>query len=196
LAALIRQIRAKGDMKIRNRSLFFLMVLACLAGLLAGCTPRDPLQAAVKDIRPKLGLPNLPLRFVENTRMTNSPSGNLPVALYEDSEGRKYYVEPGSRLVVEIDARAILPAIPESAPALAVDDLRAMAWKMARDAIPDFEKLTADLKYEQGGKGRNMFFDWRGEMASGQTMPPFVQIALHDSGVLFAYYNTIQLAQP
>lgn len=158
---------------------------------------QDSLVAAIEEIRPRLGLPDRPLEFVGNQHMINSPSGDLPVALYQDPEGRKYFVQLDSHQVVEIDAREMLNSLEGSgAPALEEEALRQMAWQMAEDTVPDFARLSGGLAYEASGKGRNLFFDWRGRVAPGGFNPPFLQIGLHSSGVLFAYYNTLLVGQP
>lgn len=85
--------------------------------LVAGCalTGRTPEAAtansptrAIDEIRVNLGLPELPLEFIEITGMVNSPDGDLQVALYTDIEGRKYSLDPRTNQVVEIDARSTL----------------------------------------------------------------------------------------
>lgn len=48
----------------------------------------DPQIAAIQKLRTLFGLPHLPLELVKMTAMINSPSGRLPVALYQDGNGR------------------------------------------------------------------------------------------------------------
>jgi hypothetical protein len=160
-----------------------------------GNVPEQKAQAsqieAIDAIRTLFDLPQLPLEFVEMTTMINSPNGDLAVALYQDAEGRKYSVAPGSDQVIEIDARAVLAAISPQAPSLSQEALKTKAEAFVRAAIPDFESRRAGLAYEAGVKGDNYFFDWRAPSSSGAVMPPFVQIGLHKSGELFAYYNTL-----
>ena len=160
-----------------------------------GAVPEQAAQAAqieaIDAIRTLFDLPSLPLDFVGMTSMINSPNGDLAVALYQDTEGRKYSVVPGSNQVVEIDARAVLSSISPAASPLSQDELKAKAEAFVQAAIPDFESRRAGLAYEAGVKGDNYFFDWRAASSSGAVMPPFVQIGLHKSGELFAYYNTL-----
>ncbi len=146
---------------------------------------------AIDALRALFDLPQLPLEFVEMTTMINSPGGDLAVALYQDTEGRKYSVVPGRDQVVEIDARAVLSSISPRAPPLPPDELRTKAEAFVQAAIPDFESRRAGLAYEAGVKGDNYFFDWRAASSPGATMPPFVQIGLYKSGEVFAYYNTL-----
>jgi hypothetical protein len=146
---------------------------------------------AIDAIRALLDLPQLPLEFVEMTTMVNSPNGDLAVALYQDTQGRKYSVVPSGDQVVEIDALAVLSSISPQAPPLSKDELRAKAEAFIQAAIPDFESRRAGLAYEAGVKGDNYFFDWRAASSPGAAMPPFVQIGLYKSGELFAYYNTL-----
>lgn len=165
--------------------------------MLAGCSPEkdsaNQQSGAINEIRKSLELPELPLDFVETTGMLNSPSGDFEVAIYQDSEGRKYSVNPKTNQIVEIDARTILPNISSSTPSLSPDELKTKAIEYAKATITDFDSLQVSLQYEEGTKGDNYFFTWYGEMISGSMNRPFVQIGLHKSGVLFAYYNTLSL---
>jgi hypothetical protein len=152
------------------------------------------LQAgAIEKIRTDLELPELPLSFIGNTRMINSPGGDLLVAIYQDSAGRNYSVEPGTDEVVEIDARTLLTNISPDAQTLSMEVLRSRALKYITGVIPGFEKLQSTWKYEEGAKGDYYFFNWYGELAPGSMNRPFIQIGLHKSGLLFAYYNTLLL---
>lgn len=154
----------------------------------------DPQMAAIQKLRALFGLPDLPLELVKMATMINSPSGRLPVALYQDSDGRKYSVEPQSNQVVEIDARVVLASISPEAPALTQAELRAKAKAWMRAAIPDFDSLESELFYEEGAKGDYYFFNWRDDRRSSVLFNrPFAQIGLHQSGVLFAYYNTLNV---
>jgi hypothetical protein len=153
----------------------------------------SPLAGAIEKIRPDLELPELPLSFIGNTRMINSPGGDLLVANYQDSAGRNYSVEPGTDQVVEIDARQLLTDISSDAPTLSMQVLKSKAIQYITAVIPDFEKLQHSWKYEDGAKGDYYFFNWYGGLAPGSMNRPFVQIGLHKSGFLFAYYNTLLL---
>jgi len=163
----------------------------------AGCSSTrattDPRISAIDQIRKLLELPGQPLVFVEMTGMINSPSGNLEVALYQDSDGRKYSVDAGTNQVVEIDARVILSNIPPNAPTLSFDELKAKAMKYFQATILGFNSLQSSWKYEEGSKGDNSFFTWYGEIKPGSMNRPFAQIGLYKSGELFAYYNTLSL---
>jgi hypothetical protein len=154
-------------------------------------TTEDPRQPML-DFRRVLGLPDLPLEFVETTRMVNSPTGLLPVYSYRDPEGRTFLFEPSLRRVVEVDARAVLSLIPADAPVLTLDELRERALGIA-NASPMFLELQADLAYEEGPKGL-FFFQW--SVTDSPTMVfkrPFLQIGLHGNGDVIAYYNTLGL---
>jgi Tol biopolymer transport system component len=203
-----------------NKRIFGVLALA---GMLVGCTPAAPTAQPALSLTPAasskpaqtlapsrartgeieaihamgtiLGLPELPLEFVETTTMINSPNGDLAVALYQDAEGRKYSVEPEKDLVVEIDARAVPSAIASDALPLSQDELRAKAEKLVRRAIPDFDSMQAGLSYEEGVKGDYFFFTWRAADSPGSMNRPFAQIGLHRSGELFAYYNTLTLSE-
>jgi len=165
--------------------------------VLTGCSSeQDPTRRqieAINAIRTQLELPKTPLEYVEMTRNANSPSGNLQVAFYQDTEGRKYFVDPSTNQVVEMDARSLLANIPALASFMSDDDIRAKAQKYISAAIPGFDTLRTGWAYEEGNKGDNYFYSWYGEMAAGALNRPFAQIAIHRSGVLFAYYNTLLL---
>ena len=162
-------------------------------------SPEQDAQAtqieAINAIRTLFELPDLSLEFVEMATMINSPNGDLAVALYEDTEGRKYYVEPERDQVVEIDARAALSTISPDAVPLPQNELSAKAMGLIQGAIPNFDLLQAGLTYEESVKGDHFFFDWRAIHSSGSMNRPFVQIGLHKSGELFAYYKTLTLIE-
>jgi len=148
---------------------------------------------AINNIRVALGLPNLTLESKGTDTMINSPSGDLPVVIYTDSEGRKYSVEPVTNTVVEIDARDLLSSIPASAPILSQVDIKAKINKMLAVAIPDFDTLSQSLSYEEGVKIDYYFFNWYGNMSAGSFNRPFIQVGVYKTGFIFAYYNTITI---
>jgi hypothetical protein len=172
---------------------FVLSVLFILSA--AGCagSQQSDYPATIDAARKALQLPRLPLEYVEMTGMANSPSGATMVNVYQDSAGRKYSGELTGSQVVEIDARVVLANLPANARLLSDAELKARAWQYVRAMIPNFDSLQSSLRYEQGSKGKNYFYSWYAEMSPGATMPPFIQIALHQSGIVFAYYNTLTL---
>jgi hypothetical protein len=184
-----------------SRSLFILVVFMVICGVLAlaGCaSKKDPTTRqidAIHTIRAELELPELPLEFVEMTGMINSPSGSLAVGLYQDADGRKFFVNPETNQVVEIDARSILSNIPPDAAMMSEEHLKAKVQKYISATIPDFEAKQSQWRYEEGNKRDNYFFTWYGEITPGSMNRPFAQIGLHKSGVLFAYYNTLLLTK-
>ena len=172
-----------------------LLIGALTVSLLVACSPateaaRQPTDA-INEIRTSLELPELPLEFAENAGMANSPSGQLEVANYRDSEGRIYSVSVQTNQIVEIDARAILSNISSDGPALSADAAKAKAMTFANTIFPNFDSLQSSLQYEEGGKVDNYFFTWYGEMSPGSMNRPFLQLGFHQSGALFAYYNTL-----
>lgn len=177
----------------------FLATIFVAASILTACSPAqnspDIQLDAIDEIRKPLELPELPLDFVETTGMINSPSGDLEVAVYQDSEGRKYSVNSETNQVVEIDARAILSKISSDAESVPPADLEKKAIEYAKATLTGFDSLQSSLEYESGEKRDNYFFTWYGEMSPGDMNRPFVQIGLHKSGILFAYYNTISLGE-
>jgi hypothetical protein len=179
----------------RSRLILVVLTIIFAIPVLAGCSskqdPTDLQIEAINTIRIKLELPKIPLEFVEMTIDGNSPSGNLEVALYQDTDERKYFVDPVTNQVVEVDARSILANIPPLSLIKSEQDLRAMSQKYIAATIPGFKTLQTGWVYEEGNKGDNYFYSWYGEGAAGNR--PFAQIALHRSGVLFAYYNTLLL---
>jgi hypothetical protein len=182
-------------MNIFPRLSIRILIAAIIILVLAGCFPaKDTANQptyAINATRKSLELPYLPLEFVENSEMSNSPSGGLAVAKYQDSEGRIYSVNPKTNQVVEIDARAILPGIPPGKSSLSSAEIKAKALGFAKAVIPDFDSLQSSLQYEEGGKVDNYFFTWYAEMSSGSMNRPILQFGFHKSGVLFAYYNTL-----
>jgi hypothetical protein len=180
------------------RSVFAkILAAAIVISILAGCAPAknsisQPTDA-INKIRKSLELPELSVKFVENTGMANSPGGGLEVANYRDGEGRIYSVSSKTNLVVEIDARAILPNISPNKPSLSSAEIKARALLFAKTVIPNFDSLQSSLQYEEGGKVDNYFFTWSGKLSPGAMNRPFLQFGFHKSGVLFAYYNTLSV---
>ncbi len=148
---------------------------------------------AINNLRVAFGIPDSPLESKGTDTMINSPSGNARVALYTDSEGRKYSVDPETSTVVEMDARDLLASIPTNAPALSQADIKAKVNKMLALAIPGFNTLSQALSYEEGGKVDNYFFNWYASILPGQFNRPFVQVGVYKTGFIFTYYNTITL---
>ena len=174
-----------------------LLIAAMIISLSVACSPvkevSDQPIDAINEIRKSLELPELPLEFVENTGMTNSPSGRLEVANYRDSEGRIYSVNIETNQVVEIDARVILPNKSSDGPTVSSDEIKAKAMVLAKSLIPNFDSLQPSLVFEEGGKINNYFFSWYAEMSPGYMNRPFLQFGFHKSGLLFAYYNTLSV---
>ena len=156
----------------------------------------SPIEA-IRWIQELAGFPTTNLTYIETTVMINSPHGDLQVDLYQDAEGRKFYVEPTTNIVVEIDARDLLggshSAGENSDQVLANAELESRADEFVRAAVPAFSSLQNDLIYEADGKGDNFFFTWRQATDEIYFMPPFVQVGLTDIGDLFAFYNTTKM---
>lgn len=174
-----------------------LLIAAIIISILVACSPtqeapNQPIDA-INEIRRSLELPELPLEFLENTGMVNSPSGRLEVANYRDSEGRIYSVYTETNQVVEVDARVILPNKYSDSPAVSSDEIKAKAMVFAKTVIPNFDSLQPSLEFEEGGKVNNYFFSWYAEISPGSMNRPFLQFGFHKSGLLFAYYNTLSV---
>ncbi len=184
---------------MRHTNHFLPILIIAIISPLTGCATAPtaptltPREVAINAIRTVLELPYLPLTYVETTQMGNSPSGTLRVERYDDSEGRKFYIDPQTNQVVEIDARSRLSVISPDTPALSDDALLEKAEKIAELVIPNYTTAVAGLTYEANNKGDNYFYDWRDMSQPVVSMPPFVQIGLHVSGELFAYYNTLSV---
>jgi hypothetical protein len=183
----------------RSRIIEAGLIVVFAALVLAGCSSeqdQDPTRQQIKAIntlRTQLELPKSPLEFVELTYDGNSPSGNLQVAVYQDKDGRKYSVDPITNQVVEMDARALLDKISPLASVLSEEAIREKSQKLMSAVIPGFETLRTSWTYEEGGKVDNYFFNWYGEGPAGSSNRPRAQIALHKTGLLFGYYNTLML---
>jgi hypothetical protein len=174
-----------------------LLIAAMIISMLVACSRAkeisDQPTDAINEIRKSLELPELPLEFVENTGMANSPSGRLEVANYRDNEGRIYSVNSETNRVVEIDGREVLSNVSSDAPALSPDEVKPKAMTFAKTVILNFDAIQSSLQYEEGDKVNNYFFTWYGEMSPGSMNRPFLQFGFHKSGVLFAYYNTLSV---
>lgn len=162
------------------------------AVLLAACSqaPRTPFEAIDK-FRELAAIEASAITFVESTTMINSPHGDLKVDLYQDAEGRKYFIEPLTNTLVEFDGRNLLEGHPDP-----ITDAAGLEQK-ARDfvvvAVPGFSALEDSLAYEAGDKVGTFFVSWRDETAGPSFMLPFIQVALIADGTVFAFYNTVLL---
>jgi len=181
-----------------SQMVFWLITLIGLSLFVSACAgieeSTDASLDAINKVRAVMELPDKPLEFVKEAEMINSPSGQLHVAVYQDSEGREYSVYPETSQVVEIDARGLLPKRSTNTVSMLPDELKKKASGYVEAVIPDFDALQSSLTYESGEKGDNYFFTWYGEMQLGDLNRPFLQIGLHKSGILFAYYNTLLLS--
>ncbi|HUS83505.1 MAG TPA: hypothetical protein VMX56_00050 [Anaerolineales bacterium] len=148
---------------------------------------------AIESLQRQLNIPPSSIEFIETTTMINSPNGDMVVALYQDSQGRRYLVEPATNRVVEMNARSLIPSFPLTATALglSMEDLRITAEQFIAATTDDFPALMLGLAYEEGTKGDFYFYNWRDERASASMNRPFAQIGIHKSGELIAYYNTL-----
>jgi hypothetical protein len=170
-----------------------------LALLLAACSSANSLAksplGAIEQIRTLAGFPKSTVSFVETTTMINSPNGDLQVDLYQDEEGRKFFVDPSTNTVVEIDARDLMPnthsGIVPVGVAISQAELEKRAEVFVRLAVPNFPSLENSLSYEAGEKGDLSFFTWRVSTTQTYFMPPFVQVGLTSNGDIFAFYNTL-----
>jgi hypothetical protein len=176
-------------------ALMGIVAVLILAGCSSGKDPTSRQVRAINTLRSRLDLPNSPLEFVELTFDPNSPSGNLQVAVFKDSDGRKYSVDPITDQVVEMDARALLDKIMPMTPVLSESVIRARALRIISATIPGFETLRTGWTYQEGGKVDNYFFNWYAGTDSGSGNRPRAQIALHSTGLLFGYYNTLMLGK-
>ncbi|GAB4473886.1 MAG: hypothetical protein Kow0088_09510 [Anaerolineales bacterium] len=152
----------------------------------------DALQA-IESLRAVLELPQLPLEYVGEDRMVNSPDGALRVQVYRDADGRTFFYDPMSGQAVEVDARETLASLPATTVTFSPEELRAKAEAIARAILPDFEQQAAALVYEEGNKGENFFFTWRDQSAPASLNKPFLQVAFRQDGIVFAFYNTLSL---
>ena len=177
-------------MKTRQQSFLLTLVSIVTIGTLSACTnntsatpvitvqtSNNPQSTAIKDIRAAMGLPDLPLESKGMDTMINSPSSDLPVAIYADSEGRKFSVDPQTNIVVEMDARNLLASIPTNTPHKSQDELKTKALGIARATTPGFDSLLPSLIDGSGSKGDYYFFDMRKQALPNEMMSPFIQIA-------------------
>jgi hypothetical protein len=175
-------------------AIFILFASLILAGCGSEQVSANPQVGAINSLRTQLQLPKTSLEFVEMTTDSNSPTA-MQVAVYQDSDGRRYSVDPVTYQVVEMDARVLLDKISPLASVLTEDQVRARALKLMAATIPGFDSLQSHWVYEEGGKIDNYFFTWYGEMAPGEFNRPRAQIAIHRTGLVFGYYNTLMLGK-
>ena len=175
-------------------AIFVIISSIILTGCGAEQASENPQIGAINTLRTQLELPKTSLEFVETTTDVNSPT-MLEVAVYQDSDGRRFSVDPITYQVVEMDARALLDKISPLASVLTEEQVRAKALKLIAATIPNFESMQSKWVYEEGGKIDNYFFTWYGEMTSGASNRPRAQIAIHRTGLVFGYYNTLILGK-
>jgi hypothetical protein len=184
-------------MKISAKSKVFL----ALSLLLCACSSARPAAnsplEAIEQIRILAGFPKSTVSFVETTTMINSPNGDLQVDLYQDEEGRKFFVDPGTNTVVEIDARDLMIAMHSPTQPTAVTmtstELERRAKAFMHAAIPNFSSLEGSLTYEAGAKVNTFFFTWRAANPENSFMPPFIQVAMTGNGDIFGFINTVTI---
>jgi len=175
-----------------------LWVFPCLALLLLACSNQDsqssPPIEAIDRVRLLAGLTRSDLTFVETTTMINSPSGDLRVDLYRDEEGRQFYVEPITNIVVEMDARSLLGIAHQSDGfTQSKTQLEEKVRQFVQGVIPGFASVENSLRYESREKEGIFFFDWREENIEGAFMPRFIQVGMTSYGDMFAFYNTVSI---
>lgn len=181
-------------MRVSNSSAFLLAtILFITACSVPQPSPASP-EEAINEFQAAAGFQQTDLTFVESSTMGNSPRGNLPVNLYQDPDGRKYFVDPSSNTLVEMDARTLLGThANDQSEMLDQAALETRAEALVRSVIPEFSALQNELTFEAGGKVDNYFFSWKLPIEPGATMPPFIQVAYTAQGELFAFYNTVAL---
>ncbi len=177
---------------LKKTVIFFL--IAFLFASSCSAPVNGPVEA-MQRIQELAGFPTSDLIYIEITTMINSPQGDLQVELYQDEEGRKFYVESATNTVVEIDARDLL-GLGHSGGEIGDQvftqaELEDRAEEFVRAAVPEFPSLQGDLDYEAGGKADNFFFTWRLRTNEIYFMPPFIQVGMTNRGEVFAYYNTV-----
>jgi hypothetical protein len=151
----------------------------------------DAAIQAIQTLRTLLGYSDSALEYSGEDRMINSPNGDLLVQVYTDAEGRRYFYDPLRQQVVEVDGRQTLPSLSAPTAPFSAAELRAKAAAIAQAVIPNFAERSTALTYEEDNKGENTFFTWRDMAAPATFMKPFLQIALTQNGIVFAFYNTL-----
>ena len=146
--------------------------------------------AAIAELQKQLGLPELDVTFYDTSNMINSPSGNLEVNSYQDTESRMFYVSPQHCRVVEIDARLMLILASSETGTQTIEEIEPIALESANKVTDQDLSL---LTYQPGNKGDVYFFDWYETAVPGMMNPPRLQIGYDANGVLFAYIHTLGL---
>lgn len=192
------RIHKVGKLILIQSKIFLVSVLFLFA--CSGVMPQanSPFEA-IEQIQTLAGFPKSDVNYIGTTTMGNSPDGHLEVDLYQDEAGRKFFVDPNANIVVEIDARDLLPVhspAATNAVAISTAELEKRAGAFVRSAVPNFSSLESDLSYEAGAKGDNFFFTWRMSGTQIYFMPPFIQVAMTSSGDIFAFINTISVSNP
>ena len=169
------------------------LILLALA-VLTACAPSAPAyespEAAILAFQQACGLPESEVRFIEDTRMVNSPTSDLTTKHYQDAEGRSYYLASDTFQVLEMDARVMMASLPWEPEVIPQPELEALAYNCVNAQVAQFPDRVDDLSYEAGAKNDNYFFGWYAPVESGLFNGRFAQVGVHDSGLLFAVHNT------
>jgi hypothetical protein len=128
------------------------------------------------------------LSYLQEQVFVNSPEakGHL-VFVYEDQNGARYYVDEGQYVFVYLQPTGLRFA---SGPSLTDSKLLEAAQGLVSKS-EGFDRLQAELRFEQAQKGENHFFTWSPSFSNGAASWIQLQIVLRGDGTLLGYTNTL-----
>lgn len=147
---------------------------------------------------------------------TDGRSANFGIVKYDGVRGERIVEEHvvqfveivgASRGSAEVDLAtnrviAMHRSTPDGFEGEPIDEPEKIARQFVERVYPEFTAIESTLEYDPGSKtnpqGTNYFFRWndkRFAVPSGLDMdiPPFIQVGITSSGIIFSYDNTIQL---
>ena len=111
---------------------------------------------------------------------------------YQDDRGRIIPVDPKTNRVIEMDARSFISDFSPTVTSMSPEGLENMAREIFSVTVTD--PIDRDqLRYGQGQTSDAYFFNWYDNSTAGFLNRCRFQIGLHQSGLPFAYYNTLSL---
>lgn len=136
--------RNEGGAMLKKSIVFLSVASFFFANSCSSPAAKTPIEA-IRRLEGLAGFPTTNLAYIGTTTMINSPRGDLQVELYQDGEGRKFYVEPETNIVVEMDARDLLgsehPGSGTRAAVLTQAELASRVEEFVRAAVPEFSSL-------------------------------------------------------
>lgn len=149
--------------------------------------PFENQGTALAHFQDVLGQPIRPLAFVGYTIMINSPNADRQVAVYEDEIGARYFVDPSTNTLVQIEPSMLRYPTGD---VISLDIIRQTAQDVALRS-PGYLGLGSTLQYEESQKNDVYFFVWIDNRPGWKYNPPKLQVGVREDGFIITYMNTL-----